>query len=346
MGNHEHELLGDIKEARLALDRAKRAELEAKLVLAERKTERIKAAERCEKLLSVLTEEESQTPLFDRPETADERQRGPTEPRSSMSPNPSSVPDPETAKPLREAAGGSGPAAETAEKATSRSADGGQTWRSMGLEALSPWKLNAKQIADMRAGGLATLGDLDDALSCRPKGEYSVPIGALSKASAALAKFRAAGGKEPAEPKRPRKRDATDRAIAEANRQSAEMKAIVERDPDKREVSLRSIVSRAIFGVDNRVWEEFFDLGWIGDADLLDALREIWPANPARHVTPDGEYVIRGGDHPALWFPASKNWSSILIPTLADRELCEAVRQVLNLAEAEPEYIGPKGASK
>lgn len=339
MGNREHELISELRAARIELARAAEAEAEAKREVVAKKTVRRKVELLIEEILDEIETGKRRDPLIEYIETADERQRGPTEPRSSMA-------DTETAKPLREAAGGSGPAAETAEKATSRSADGGQTWRSMGLEALSPWKLNAKQIADMRAGGLATLGDLDDALSCRPKGEYSVPIGALSKASAALAKFRAAGGKEPAEPKRPRKRDATDRAIAEANRQSAEMKAIVERDPDKREVSLRSIVSRAIFGVDNRVWEEFFDLGWIGDADLLDALREIWPANPARHVTPDGEYVIRGGDHPALWFPASKNWSSILIPTLADRELCEAVRQVLNLAEAEPEYIGPKGASK
>lgn len=222
MANREHELIQDLRAARLKQAEAALAESAAKSVWLERKADSAKAAALVEEILLDIQTGTTGRPLIDYAETADERQRGPT----------AAEPEPESPAP-------------------------------------------------------------------KPK----------------------------------RKRGKADPPAPAA-------------DPTKEWAALQLIVAHSLRQDERTDWDEFVDLGWIGDADLLDTLREIWSSSPTRIVSDRGEYVIRGGDNPALWFPVTKHWVDLVRPNLEGRALCEAVRHALDLAEAEPEYVGPKGASK
>lgn len=91
MSQREHDLLQELRQARAALYRAREAEEAVRLQLSERKQERIKAQELVEEVIREIETGSTGRPILDHlatkqtaepeEETADERQRGPTQKR-------------------------------------------------------------------------------------------------------------------------------------------------------------------------------------------------------------------------------------------------------------------------
>lgn len=340
----EHDLITELRAARIKLSAAIRAEQDAKAVVYERKADRMRAAALVEEILGEIETGKTDRPILDQiaqvracppldppaEETADERQRGTT-----------AVPT-APAKKTRAKMGPAQPAAQV------------PYWRSwllkrrLAIGGSVQRKLRDSILAELKDLEIETWGQLHDYLDANnwTVGDLGLTAAEVDYLTAELVEWRSDFDWKDDEGFPARLLgDASELADGEPDQAVEEMPdggSVDDRDdgpPPTEWVSgdldagLRYACTKTAthMRIEPDPWAAFRKLGGITDRQILEVLRSIWPGVPSCRTGPKclPRITVLGGSAPMFWVdhhtPRERR------PTLEGHALADRVRRVLEL---------------